>query len=456
MPVTRLLRLLPLLLPIGCATPVDAPPVDASPNVVLILSDDHAWTDHGFMGHPVVRTPNLDRLAAESFVFTRGYNTTSVCRPSLATYATGLYPHQSGITGNDPPGDRAAARDPAARAAMVEVFSRHRTVPALLGERGYLSLQTGKWWEGNPTAHGFTHAMTHGDVSRGGRHGDEGLKIGREGLQPIYDFVDAAREQGRPFFVWYAPFLPHAPHTPPERLLAHYQTGDRPPAVARYYAMIEWFDETVGDLLAYLERTGHGENTLVIYAVDNGWLQAENPREQGKTPGKMSPYDAGIRTPVIVRWPGRIAPGRDEQMLVSSVDVAPTILRAAGLDPPAAMPGLDLTDRGALAGRGAVFASLSAHTSVDVLNPVANLKYRMAVARDGWKLIAPYEPNREVVLTIDGVVGDWARLEPELFDLNRDPSERTNLAAARPDVARALLAQLDAWWPVPADAPPAR
>jgi uncharacterized sulfatase len=120
------------------------------------------------------------------------------------------------------------------------------------------------------------------------------------------------------------------------------------------------------------------------------------------------------------------------------------------------MPGLDLIDRDALAGREAVFASLSAHTSVDVLNPVANLKYRMAVTRDGWKLIAPYEPNREVVLTIDGVVGEWARLEPELFDLNRDPSERTNLAAARPDVARALLARLDAWWPVPAEAPPVR
>ena len=120
----------------GCSP--DEPPAPALPNVVLILSDDHAWTDHGFMEHPVVRTPNLDALAAESLVYTRGYNVTSVCRPSLASYATGLFPHQSGITGNDPPGDRAASSDPAARAAMEAVFAAHTTVAARLGQAGYL------------------------------------------------------------------------------------------------------------------------------------------------------------------------------------------------------------------------------------------------------------------------------------------------------------------------------
>lgn len=447
--MTTLLTLVAVVAVAGCATPAP-PPAATPPNVVLILSDDQGWMDHGFMGHPDVLTPNLDQLATESLVFTRGYNTASVCRPSLATYATGLYPHESGITGNDPPGDRAAARDPAARAAMVEIFSRHATVPALLGEQGYLSLQTGKWWEGDPRAHGFTQAMTHGDVTRGGRHGDEGLTIGREGLQPIRDFIQAAQDQERPFYIWYAPFMPHTPHTPPDRLLARYQTGDRSPALARYYAMIEWFDETVGELLGELDQAGVSDNTLVVYAVDNGWLQADDPREQGTTPGKMSPYDAGLRTPVLVRWPGHIEPRRDEQTLVSSIDVAPTMLRAAGLDPLPEMTGLDLLDQDALAGRSVVFASLSAHTAVDVDDPVANLKYRMAVTRDGWKLIAPYAPNRDVVLTIDGVVGDWATpLEPALFDLNRDPAERQDLAATNPDVVRSLLGELDAWWPVP-------
>jgi arylsulfatase A-like enzyme len=415
----------------------------------LIVSDDQGWADHGFMGHPVVKTPNVDRLAAESMVYTRGYNVTSVCRPSLASYAIGRFPHQSGVTSNDPPGDRSAARDPAARAAMEEVFASHRTVPALLGDIGYLSLQTGKWWEGDPRDHGFTIAMTHGDVSRGGRHGDEGLTIGREGLQPIDEFLDLAGEEGAPFFLWYAPFMPHTPHTPPERLLAKYEADDRPVAIARYYAMIEWFDETVGDLLNALDQRGLRDNTLVLYIVDNGWLQAADPREQGKTPGKMSPYDAGIRTPVMVRWPGRVDPGRDEQTLVSGVDVAPTILRAAGLEPMRSMQGLDLTDRAALARREVVFASLSAHTSVDIRNPVANLKYRMAIDRDGWKLILPYAPNQDVPLTIDGVVGEWARLEPELYNLHDDPTETTDLASARPEIVSRLRGLIDDWWLVP-------
>jgi len=430
-----------------CGT-APSPARDAPPNVVLIISDDHGWPDYGFMDHPVVRTPNLDRLASESLVYTRGYNTTSVCRPSLATYATGLHPHQSGITGNDPPGDQSASRDPASRAAMEAVFARHRTVPSWLGTLGYLSLQTGKWWEGSPKDHGFTHAMTHGDVGRGGRHGDEGLTIGREGMQPIDDFLDLAREAHRPFFVWYAPFMPHLPHTPPERLLARYRADDRPLPVARYFAMIEWFDETVGHLLDALDARGLGDDTLVLYIADNGWIQAEDPREQRRTPGKMSPYDMGLRTPIMVRWPGRIEPRRDDRTLASGIDIAPTILRAAGLDPPPSMPGLDLTDRDTLARRDAVFSSLSAHTSVDLDRPVANLKYRMVVTADGWKLVQPYAPNRDVVLNVDGVLGDWASLQPELFDLEDDPGETANLAGSHPEIVRRLRARLDAWWAV--------
>jgi uncharacterized sulfatase len=434
----------------GCGAHVTPRAVPAPPNVVLILSDDHAWTDYGFMGHPVVRTPNIDALAAEGLRFTRGYNVTSVCRPSLATYATGLFPHQHGITGNDPPGDRTAARDPAARASMEAVFSGHPTVATLLARAGYRSLQTGKWWEGDPKAHGFTEAMTHGDVARGGRHGDDGLTIGREGMQPIETFLDATRATGQPFFLWYAPFMPHTPHTPPDRLLAKYRTDGRPEALARYYAMIEWFDETVGDLMASLDRRGLRENTLVLYIADNGWLQAEVPREQGRTPGKMSPYDAGLRTPIIVRWPGHVTPARDDRTLASGIDIVPTILSAARVAIPAALPGLPLTDRQALTARDMVFGSLSAHTSVDVLQPAANLKYRMAVSQDGWKLILPYIRNRDVTLTIDGVTGAWAAgTGPELYDLTNDPRETHNRSAEQPGIVNRLRSRIDKWWSVP-------
>ena len=433
-----------VLLVAACAAPTRSIAQDL-PNIVLILPDDHGWEDLGFMGHAVVRTPSIDRLASESLLFTRGYVPTALCRPSLATLVTGLYPHQHGITGNDPPGGAGGA----GRADMGAVFKRNTTILSLLREKGYVSFQSGKWWEGSPLEHGFTSAMTHGDTTRGGRHGDEGLNIGRQGMQPIYDFIQSAGR--KPFFIWYAPFLPHTPHTPPPRLLEKYQSADRPLPVARYYAMIEWLDETVGELTAYLDRQGLRQNTLVIYVADNGWIQTEtgSASDQVKTRGKLTPYEAGIRTPIAIRWPSRVKPERNDQTLAGSIDVAPTILRAAGIEPPAAMVGVDLRDRNALTRRTALFGSLSAHTSVDVSKPVANLKYRHVVREDGWKLIVPYEPNRSVTLTINGLTADWMFQGPELYNVRDDPRETKNLARERPTLVEELRALLDKWWAVP-------
>ncbi len=433
-----------LLLTVYAAAPAVAQPApparQALPNIVIILSDDHGWEDYGFMGHATVRTPSLDKLASESVLFTRGYVPTALCRPSLASLVTGLHPHQHGITGNDP-------QPTAGRDDMVRIFARNRTLMSRLGEKGYVSLQTGKWWEGNPLDHGFTASLTHGDVARGGRHGDKGLTIGREGLQPIYDFIESAGP--KPFLVWYAPMMPHTPHTPPQRLLEKYQRSDLPLPIARYYAMVEWMDETVGELMGYLDRQGLRENTLVFYVADNGWLPSATAATQRQTRGKMSPYEAGTRTPLAVRWPARLKPDRDDRTLVSSVDIAPTILSAVGIEPTATMAGVDLRDRSALARRQVVFGSLFAHTAVDVSRPVANLKYRTVVRDDGWKLIEPYEPNRGVVLTIDGTTADWMRLGPELYNVRDDPSETRNRAGERPEILGELRALLDTWWSVP-------
>ena len=142
------------------------------------------------------------------------------------------------------------------------------TLPRLLAEKGYVSLQTGKWWQGDYRRGGFTHGMTKGQ-----RHGDEGLDIGRKTMQPIFDFIADARKAGKPFFVWYAPMLPHTPHNPPERLLAKYKDKAPSPPVAKYWAMVEWFDETCGQLLDHLETEKLAENTIVVYVTDNGWIQ---------------------------------------------------------------------------------------------------------------------------------------------------------------------------------------
>ncbi|MDE0892965.1 MAG: sulfatase-like hydrolase/transferase, partial [Planctomycetota bacterium] len=119
------------------------------PNVLLIISDDQSWTDFGFMGHEVIQTPHLDELSKESLVFPRGYVPTALCRASLATIITGLYPHQHQLTGNDPPSG-------VDRARMLEHIARVDTLPGLLGDAGYRSLQTGKWWEGDCVCGDFT------------------------------------------------------------------------------------------------------------------------------------------------------------------------------------------------------------------------------------------------------------------------------------------------------------
>lgn len=200
------------------------------PNVVFILSDDQAWTDYGFMGHEEIRTPHLDKLAARSLVFERGYVAAPLCRPSLASMGTGLFPFEHGVVANDVNGgqNRAAFDIP-----VREAFHKHPSFIKLLTSNGYLAHQSGKWWEGSWKDGGFSDGMTHGDPKKGGRHGDAGLAIGRKGLEPIRKFIDEAVGKEKPFLLWYAPFLPHTPHNPPDRILSKYTTKGRAVDVAK-------------------------------------------------------------------------------------------------------------------------------------------------------------------------------------------------------------------------------
>lgn len=421
-----------LVLLCGPASSLSAAP----PNVLMIISDDQAWTDYGFMGHPRIQTPHLDQLAMESAVFTRGYVPTSLCRPSLATLATGLFPHQHGTTGNDP---QTAAPRRARRArnqeylrlnrAYIDRFQEHLTLPQLLEQQGYVSLQTGKWWEGNYATGSFTDGMTHGDPQRGGRHGDAGLTIGREGLQPIFDFISAS--DSKPWFVWYAPFLPHSPHNPPERLFEKYRGEGISDHVARYQAMCEWFDETCGELLGYLKAHDLERDTLIVYVTDNGWIQdPDTPRYAPRS--KRSPNEGGIRTPIMLRWPGRIKPARYDDTLVSSIDLFPTIAAAAGVAPPAGLPGIDLLpvcENSGQCDRDAVLGAIYEHDMPDIDDPAAGLMFRWVVAGD-WKLIAPADSQDSA----------------ELYDLSVDAHEQRDLAAAEPEIVTRLTARLDDWW----------
>lgn len=436
---------LSLLVWVACLLCGDILAAAEKPNVVLILSDDQAWTDYGFMGHTDIQTPNLDRLASQSLVFERGYVAAPLCRPSLATLITGLYPTQHGITGNDVDGyNHRATLDQAVR----DVFHRHPSIVRLLTENGYWTHQSGKWWEGSWQDGGFTHGMTHGDPTRGGRHGDAGLTIGREGMRPVTDFIDHAVQEGKPFFLWYAPFLPHAPHNPPKRLLDKYTVQGREADVARYYAMCEWFDETCGQLLDYLDQKDLSRNTLVFYICDNGWAAAstnvDDPNQklwQGFAQrSKSSPYEKGIRTPIMVSWPGHVSPSRSESF-AHAIDFFPTITSAAGIDIPNNLTGINLLDAEACSRRQRVFGVTHSTHNMTPGDPNDTLQYLWCVESE-WKLLLRRQGKDT---TKYHALHIWDQAPARLYNIKADPHERHDLAAKHPEIVARLKGEIEAW-----------
>ncbi len=417
------------------------------PNVVIIVSDDQGWGDYGFMGHSVVRTPHLDKLAQQSLLFENGYVTAPLCRPSLASMLTGLHPHQHGVVGNDvrPFQDRDRALDDR---PVVEMLHKNQNLVRFLVSRGYLAFQSGKWWEGSYLDGGFTHGMTHGDAKRGGRHGDLGLKIGREGMGPLEAFMDEATEAEKPFFIWYAPFLPHTPHRPPTEFLEHYSAKGLSPATAKYFAMCEWFDSTCGQLLQSLERRGIREKTLVVYICDNGWLAASDskiPLPDGWWPNyapksKGSPYELGVRTPVMFSLPGVISPKRT-QSFASSLDLFPTIAALCRFEAPAELPGLNLMERQRTQVLGAAY---SIHNMTPG-KPFESLQYTWL--RSGpWKFLRRHQG---IDTTRYLTVHDWDRVSVQLFNLNDDPDETHNLASSHDGLVKSFHQVLNRTFPKP-------
>lgn len=434
----------------------------SQPNIVYIISDDQTYTDFGFMGHEQVQTPHLDRLAGQSTFFPNGYVTTSVCRPSLVTLLTGLYPFQHGVHFNHPPpGFRKLTQDPeidkktydALRETASSMILNTQTLPRLLSENGYRCFQTGKYWEGHWRNAGFTEGMTtaepstalngnmtlaNGEIIAHG-NGDAGLAIGRETLQPIYDFIDDCGED-QPFMIWYAPFLPHVPHDSPQKFYDLYQNKGIPPHKLSYYACISWFDETVGDLIQAIEERGISEETLFVFVVDNGFEpKPDNPNSYTHT-SKRSPFDPGLRTPILLHWKGVTTPVRYEE-LVSSVDLFPTILDAAGIKPTFSTPGLSLW-ASALGNpnidpRRAVFGGIYPGDASTLGNPGRDIAYRW-VRQDDFKLIVPSSRD------------PWGNYlsQISLYDLSQDPHESKNLFQLQEhqETLTRLKKLLDSWW----------
>jgi uncharacterized sulfatase len=454
----------------------------ASPNVIFILGDDQGWYDYGFMQRPgvdraavalnpsiplnVVKTPAIDRLADEGLAFIHGYGA-PVCRPALASIITGTYLQQHWVTGNDlvnfrGPGNT-RINDSTVEARMQVLNPLART---LFNELGYTSFQTGKWWEGHHNNGGFTHGDTVNSIAAGtaplqwsgtapsyarARHGDWGLMTGRvdylndiqapshpipyaNTVQTVTDFINTQVAADQPFFLWYAPFLPHDPFDPPAGLVAEYTALGLNSTDAKYFANIERFDGGVGAILDHLDTKSIADNTIIILICDNG--RSLNLT----TVGKLTPYDSGVRSPILVRWPDRIKPGGAIEpgivrTPVSMVDMVPTVHHALGLSTYPEMRGIDLLDPAAVASRNTVCGSDHDVEILTLSNPTESLESRYAV-RNGWKLILSTDGNKELYQLYNGATPV-------------DPHEMNNLAAGNPQLVAELTMEIVNWWAEP-------
>lgn len=295
------------------------------PNIVLMIADDLAWDDCGPFGNPHVGTPNLDRLAREGMCFDRAFVMASSCSPSRSSLITGRYPHNT---------DAEELHQPLPREQVTFVEK--------LKASGYWTAAAGKWHLGGAVKNRFDVVREANPAGyQLGTGKDAGDKLAFEGAGAAQSGCDQwvpvlrDRPKDKPFFLWLASLDPHrdyqattipTPHRP-EDVVVPVQLPDTPEVrkdLALYYDEISRLDHFVGAVLDELDRQGVANDTLVVFLSDNG-----RPFPRFKT----TLYDGGVKTPLIARWPGRIHAGARCGSLVGTIDLAPTFLKLAGVEP---------------------------------------------------------------------------------------------------------------------------
>ena len=401
---------------------------DRPPNIVILLADDLGINDLGCYGRKEHPTPNLDKLAADGARFTQAYAAGSVCSPSRAAVLTGQSPARLKIT-TFLPGrtDRASHRllNPTSSAFLP---SDVPTLAQLLKPRGYVSAAVGKWHLGGkghqPTDHGFDEYLP-GRANPGGESPQGGK--GELG-QAEFGAQFIARHKDKPFLLFLSFDNPHIPLEAPAKAVAAHADAFHP----TYAALVASLDASVGRVLKALDDQGLAQDTVVVFASDNGGLHVSELKETPSTfnapcrAGKGYLYEGGLRTPLIVRYPGRLAT-RVIGAPVSLGDLAPTLCALAKASAP---PTADFQDLSPLLFDSKPPAAAKPRALTWHQPHYTNQGGRPGgVIREGdWKLIEHYEDGRA-----------------ELFDLAQDPGETTDRAAAEPARVAALRGQLEAW-----------
>jgi len=400
------------------------------PNIVVILSDDHRADTMSNMGHPFIKTPHLDRLAREGVQFTNTFATTPLCSPSRGCFLTGQYAHRHGVKNNVTPwNDR-----------NVTFLER------LKKEAGYKNAFFGKWHMpgrlpellGKAVDRFVTFTASGGQ----GVYFDcpliiDGVATERKGKYLTEDLTDLAlefirKEKDGPFCVYLAHKAPHQPFLPPPALKKLYDDADvsstLPPAYHAwihqkegsgyygvmgsvetkyrdYHRVITAMDEQIGRILSELDKLGIAENTIVVYASDNGYFWGEK-----QLIDKRWPYEEATRIPLIVRYPAKVKhPGRQSGEMILNVDLAPTLLQLAGLAVPAAIQG----------------------RSFEPLLTERPIRQRTSIHLEHFKDFPYNVPEWDAVRTERFLYVEYGnKKKAELFDIQKDPRTQQNLIAA--------------------------
>lgn len=428
-----------------CAIPAPAAP-PARPNIVLVFADDLGWGDLGCYGAKSIRTPHLDRLAREGTRFTSFYVAQPVCSASRAALLTGCYANRVGIHG---------ALGPNAR---VGIHSNEVTLAEMLRSRGYATAIFGKWHLGRepqflPTRHGFDEYLglpysndmwPHHPTARSGTYPPLPLIDGERVIEEMPDqrqlttrYTERAlafieRHKADPFFLYLAHTMPHVPLHVSDRFAGKSRGG-------LYGDVIEEIDWSVGQVLEALRRHKLEDNTWVIFTSDNGpWLSyGEHAGSAGPwREGKGTVFEGGIRVPCLMRWPGSIPRGRvcDEPLM--TIDLFPTVAGRLGAELPAhTLDGLNVWP--VLSGRR---GATNPHAAYCFYFNQGELQ---ALRSGPWKLHLPH--TAQVLKGRPGgkegrpVPYERLRVGLELYNLDRDPGETTDVAALHADVVQRLL-----------------
>lgn len=460
------------------------------PNIVLLMGDDHGWDETGYNGHPHVKTPVLDEMAAQGLRFDRFYAGHPSCSPTRGSFMTGRHPNRYGTF------------SPNWSTRPEEI-----TIAHILSEAGYAAAHFGKWHLGpvkkesltSPGAMGFDEWLSHDNFFELdpvlSRNGEAPRKIEGESSQILIDetirFIKQSREKDQPFFVvvWYG--SPHEPYSGLPEDLALYddlpakyadqtvrltsnETGQRVErplgdVLRERYAEITAMDRSIGVLRDYLRETGLRENTLVWYCGDNGTPPSAARTGMTLRDQKGTVYEGGIRVPGVLEWPARIPAGRATSVNAVTSDFLPTLCSLTGQSPPdRPLDGISL--EALIDGRmedrhapiyfwqfqpNAVFGEDPQHYIDPALQegttPLAKMmngKYTRTFRN--YRYPGPAEshfggPRVMMDNRYKLVVGAAGEDTVELFDLNSDPGEEQNLAAAEPEAVKAMRTQLRKW-----------